>query len=96
VTKYQKRISGPLLDRIDIHIEVPRVDNKKLSGNKLSENSESIRKRVQAERDIQNQLCTKASDVVCNTDMGIEEVRQFCQFQSECQCLMQAATSCCA
>jgi magnesium chelatase family protein len=59
VTKYQKRISGPLLDRIDIHIEVPRVDNKKLSGNKLSENSESIRKRVQAERDIQNQLLPK-------------------------------------
>ncbi len=69
VTKYQKRISGPLLDRIDIHIEVPRVDYEKLSGNKLSENSESIRKRVQAARDVQNKRFTKASNVVCNADM---------------------------
>ena len=53
VTKYQKRISGPLLDRIDIHIEVPRVDYDKLSGERLGEPSESIRKRVQAARDVQ-------------------------------------------
>ncbi|MDP2776780.1 MAG: ATP-binding protein, partial [Anaerolineales bacterium] len=53
VTKYQKRISGPLLDRIDIHIEVPRVDYEKLSGNKVGELSETIRQRVQAARDIQ-------------------------------------------
>ena len=53
VTKYQKRISGPLLDRIDIHIEVPRVDYEKLSGNKVSETSETIRQRVQAARNIQ-------------------------------------------
>ena len=50
MTKYQKRISGPLLDRIDIHIEAPRVDYEKLSGNKVSETSESIRARVQAAR----------------------------------------------
>ena len=54
VTKYQKRISGPLLDRIDIHIEVPRVDYEKLSGNRLGETTEIIRQRVQAARDIQN------------------------------------------
>ena len=54
VTKYQKRISGPLLDRIDIHIEVPSVDYKKLSGDRLGETSETIRIRVQAARDIQN------------------------------------------
>src|SRR5258706_8412875 len=53
VTKYQKRISGPLLDRIDIHIEVPRVDYEKLSGDRLGESSETIRKRVQAARNIQ-------------------------------------------
>ncbi len=54
VTKYQKRIFGPLLDRIDIHAEVPRVDYEKLSGDRLSESSDSIRSRVQAARDIQN------------------------------------------
>ena len=42
VTKYQKRISGPLLDRIDIHIEVPAMDYEKLSGDRLGESSESI------------------------------------------------------
>lgn len=53
VTKYQKRISGLLLDRIDIHIEVPRVDYEKLSSDRIRETSESIRKRVQAARNIQ-------------------------------------------
>src|SRR5574341_627082 len=53
VTKYQKRISGPLLDRIDIHVEVPRVDYQKLSDDRLGESSETIRQRVQAARDIQ-------------------------------------------
>ncbi len=48
VTKYQKRISGPLLDCIDIHIEVPRVDYEKLSSDRVGETSEAIRKRVQA------------------------------------------------
>lgn len=53
VTKYQKSIFGPILDRIDIHIEVPRMDYEKLSGDRLGESSESIRKRVQVARDIQ-------------------------------------------
>jgi magnesium chelatase family protein len=55
VTKYQKRISGPLLDRIDIHIEVPRVDYEKLSGDRLGETSEAIRARVEAARDQQRE-----------------------------------------
>ncbi|HLO28382.1 MAG TPA: ATP-binding protein [Anaerolineales bacterium] len=59
VTKYQKRISGLLLDRIDIHIEVPRVDYEKLSGHRLGESSECIRARVQAARDIQRARFTK-------------------------------------
>ena len=53
VTKYQKQISGPLLDRIDIHIEVPRMDYQKLSSDRLGESSDVIRKRVQAARDRQ-------------------------------------------
>jgi len=50
VRRYQKRISGPLLDRIDIHIEVPRVDYDKLSSDRLGESSADIRKRVEAAR----------------------------------------------
>ncbi len=100
VTKYQKRISGPLLDRIDIHIEVPRVDYEKLSGDRLGESSESIRKRVQTARDIQNQRYSsirnsnnESSSIVCNADMRIGEVRQFCKLQDEGQSLMRAAMS---
>ncbi|MDP2905434.1 MAG: ATP-binding protein [Candidatus Omnitrophota bacterium] len=100
VTKYQKRISGPILDRIDIHIEVPRVDYEKLSEDRLGESSESIRKRVQTARDIQNQRysnirnsSTESSAVLCNADMRIGEVRQFCQLQPEGQSLMRAAMS---
>jgi magnesium chelatase family protein len=93
VTKYQKRISGPLLDRIDIHIEVPRVDYDKLSADRIGESSEAIRKRVQATRDIQNQRFSKngASDIVCNADMRVGEIRQFCKLQEEGQSLMRAA-----
>lgn len=93
VTRYQKRIYGPLLDRIDIHIEVPRVDYKKLSSDRVGETSKSIRQRVQAARDIQNKRFSngEAKDVVCNADMRVGEVRQFCQLQNEGQSLMRSA-----
>jgi magnesium chelatase family protein len=93
VTKYQKRISGPLLDRIDIHIEVPRVDYEKLSGDRLGETSEAIRQRVQTARDVQNKRFVNSEGVICNADMRIGEVRQFCQLQDEGQRLMRAAMS---
>jgi magnesium chelatase family protein len=94
VTKYQKRISGPLLDRIDIHIEVPRVDYEKLSGDRLGEPSDVIRARVQTARDIQNKrFSTAGSDIVSNADMRVAEVRQFCKLQEEGQSLMRAAMS---
>jgi len=93
VTKYQKRISGPLLDRIDIHVEVPRVDYDKLSADRVGESSEAIRARVQAARDIQNKRFSKnsSSDIICNADMRVGEVRQFCKLQDEGQSLMRAA-----
>ena len=93
MTKYQKRISGPLLDRIDIHIEVPSVDYEKLSGDRLGETSETIRMRVQAARAIQNNRFSnrEANDIVCNADMRVGEVRQFCQLQEEGKSLMRSA-----
>jgi len=95
VTKYQKRISGPLLDRIDIHIEVPRVDYEKLSGDRVSESSESIRTRVQAARERQLTRFSNngSSDIICNADMRVGEIRQFCQLQAEGQSLMRSAMS---
>jgi len=95
VSKYQKRISGPILDRIDIHIEVPSVDYEKLSGDRMGETSASIRARVQAARDIQTRRFSNngSSDIVCNADMRVGEIRQFCKLPEEGQSLMRAAMS---
>jgi magnesium chelatase family protein len=95
VTKYQKRISGPILDCIDIHIEVPRVDYEKLSGDRIGETSASIRARVQAARDIQTRRFSniELSDIVCNADMRIGEIRQYCKLPEDGQSLMRAAMS---
>ena len=94
VTKYQKRISGPLLDRIDIHIEVPPVDYEKLGGDRIGETSEAIRKRVQAVRNIQQQrFASSQSDIICNADKRVGKIRQFCKLQDEGQSLMRAAMS---
>ena len=70
----------PLLDRIDIHIEVPRVDYEKLSGDRMEETNESIRKRVQAARNMQQKcFASSQSDIICNADMRVGEIRQSCK-----------------
>jgi magnesium chelatase family protein len=70
VTKYQKRISGPLLDRIDIHVEVPRVDYQKLSSDRSGESSEAIRERVEAARQIQSERFAKMKSTNVNSSTG--------------------------
>jgi magnesium chelatase family protein len=92
VTKYQKRISGPMLDRIDIHVEVPRVDYEKLSSDRLGESSASIQERVQAARERQ-QARFDGTDIVCNSDMRVAEVRQFCKLDEAGDSLVRAAMS---
>ncbi len=81
-----------MLGRIDIHIEVPRVDYEKLSNDRLGESSALIRKCVQAARDIKQQRSVNGkSDIVCNADMRVGEIRQFCRLHDEGQGLMRAA-----
>ena len=55
MTRYQNRISGPMLDRIDIHIEVPRVDFEKLSDNRRGEGSEEIRAQIEEAGELQRE-----------------------------------------
>ena len=94
VTKYQKRISSPMLDRIVILIEMPRVDYEKLSSDRLEETSEAIRARVQAARNIQQlRFYNNQSDVVYTAGMRIGEIRLFCKLKDEDQSLMRAAMS---
>lgn len=90
VTKYQRRISGPLMDRIDIHVEVPRVDYEKLSETRQGESSETVSRRVEAARQIQRERFAETS-LTCNADMHPAQVRQFCNLDEACRSLMRAA-----
>jgi magnesium chelatase family protein len=80
--KYQKKISGPILDRIDLHVEVPRLKFEKLSSNESGELSSDIRKRVESARKIQ---ATRFSNlnIITNAEMGNNEIKKFCQLNSE-------------
>jgi len=76
VTKYQKRISGRLLDRIDINVEVPRVDYQKLSSDRLGESSEVIRGRVEGARQRQRERFSsmKSNNVISSTGASCADV----------------------
>jgi magnesium chelatase family protein len=83
IENYRQRISGPLLDRIDIHCEVPLVDFRELSSNtNTGESSATIRKRVVAARGIQLERFKKSSNST-NSSMGSRQVRQHCQLSAE-------------
>jgi magnesium chelatase family protein len=90
VSRYQKRISGPLLDRIDIHVEVPRVDYEKLSSDRLGEPSSAVRARIEAARERQRARF-EGTALSCNADMGPAEIRQYCQVDEAGQSLLKAA-----
>jgi len=90
VSKYQKRVSGPLMDRIDIHVEVPRVEYDKLSSDRLGEPSAKIRARVEKARERQRQRFA-GTKLACNADMGPAEVREFCRVDEAGKSLLRAA-----
>jgi magnesium chelatase family protein len=90
ITRYQKRISGPLLDRIDIHIEVPRVDYDKLTAERLGEPSQAIQTRVEAARERQRERF-EGTPLSSNADMGPGEVRKICQLDETGRGLVRAA-----
>jgi len=91
IQKYMARISGPLLDRIDIHIEVPAVKYKELSSEATGETSVSIRERVIKAREIQLQRFKGLKNIFNNGDMGSKEIRQFCRLDSAGSELMKMA-----
>jgi magnesium chelatase family protein len=90
VSRYQKRISGPLLDRIDIHIDVPRVEYEKLSDERLGEPSSVIQARVEAARAVQRRRF-EGTKLMSNADMGPAEVREFCKVDEAGKSLLRAA-----
>jgi len=92
IIKYQKKISGPLLDRIDLCIEVPRIKFDKLSSEELEESSEDIQKRVEAARQIQKERF-KGKDVISNSEMNSQIVKEFCPTDEETINLLKTAVS---
>ena len=92
ITRYQKRVSGPLMDRIDLHVDVPRVEYEKLSSNQRGEPSAAVRARVEAARQRQA-LRFAGTTLYSNADMGPGEVRQFCDLDDTGRRLMKSAMS---
>ncbi len=90
VSRYQRRISGPFIDRVDIFVEVPHLDYEKLVDDRLAEHSEPVRARVEAARSIQ-QRRFQGTKLNCNADMTPVEVRDFCQVEAAAQNLLTAA-----
>ena len=90
ITQYYKRFSGSFLSRFDIQVEVPRVDYEKLADKRQVENSETIRRRVQAARERQLERF-KGTKYSCNSEMGPKEVREFCQTDASGEKLLKAA-----
>jgi len=78
IIKYQRKISGPILDRIDIHIEVPRMKFEKLTSEKAGESSEQIRERVIAARERQLARFKNIEGVIANSEMQNEQLKKFC------------------
>jgi len=91
VQKYLNKISGPLLDRIDIHIEVVPVPFKELSKIKNSESSEQIRERVVAARDIQIERFKENPEIHSNAQMSSKMIRDYCNIDAAGQTLMKNA-----
>ncbi len=89
VTNYRSRISGPLLDRIDIVVEVPAVHFEDLRRRSEAEPSDAVKTRVDAARRIQQRRFSSGS--MCNARMGPEEMRKYCAMDEECAELMKQA-----
>jgi len=90
IHRYRSKISGPLLDRIDIHVEVPAVPQKKLMADSHSEPSHRIRRRVLAARKIQNRRLRRTK-IYCNAQMANRHIRTHCRIGDDAGSLLESA-----
>jgi len=93
VSKYQRKISGPLLDRIDLHIEVPRLTYEKLASQKVAESSKIIKERIQKARQIQRKRFFNEKDMFTNSEMALEQIKKYCRIDLASQSLLRSAMS---
>ena len=92
VIRYQQKISGPLLDRIDLHVEVPRLSYEKLTQTSLAESSQSIRERIVAARRRQARRLAGTNKFV-NAEMSNKQLQKYCQLDSKGQELIKLAVN---
>lgn len=92
VSRYQRRISGPLMDRVDIFVDVPRVEYEKLVERSVSESSADVRARINTARSVQWERFSDSS-LVTNSDMGSTEVWDHCKLDDSAKSLLQMAMS---
>jgi magnesium chelatase family protein len=90
IYRYRRRVSGPLLDRIDIHIEVPAVPYKELSTELSGEKSEDIRTRVVKARCMQLERFSK-DKIYCNGQMKTRHIKKYCKLKDDAQSLLETA-----
>ena len=90
ISRYHKRISGPLLDRIDIFVDVPHIDYEKLAEDRPGEKSDRVRTRVKVAHEIQLERF-RGSKLRCNADMTPKEVKEYCIVEPAAQSLLSAA-----
>jgi magnesium chelatase family protein len=91
IQRYLGRISGPLLDRIDLHIEVPPVKFREISGDRTGETSAQIRGRVVAARQRQHERFANKPKITCNARMGSKELKAFCELDEATKELLKNA-----
>lgn len=91
VHRYLSRISGPLLDRIDIQVEIVPVPFNKLTSQKVEEHSAQIRERVLRAREVQAQRFKEVKGVYCNAQMSGKQIRHYCAIDASCNALLQNA-----
>jgi len=90
IIKYQKKVSGPLLDRIDMYVEVPRVKIEKLSGENKAESSKSVRYRVIMAKKIQQERF-KGTKIKSNSEMKNNDIKKYCQIDEQTKKLLNSA-----
>ena len=91
IQNYLNRVSGPLLDRIDLHVEVPAVKFEEISGARNGESSSTIRGRVVTARQVQQERFKKRSRVTCNGRMSSRGLQQFCHLDDEALGILEYA-----
>lgn len=90
ISNYKNKISGPILDRIDLHVEVERVGYKKLQSNEKLESSETIRKRVNRARKVQLERYKKEG-IISNAELSSVQIKKFCKLDNETKIFLENA-----